>query len=89
MDNDPPFEAFVDGPLGCVMQSEGARTTGRFAGGGRNSRGPGGPLDLGHNMDTSSILNRPKEAQTIPTRKRCKRFALMWLQRLSRLGRQP
>ena len=87
MGNDPLFEAFVE-PRGFVTQFERARTTGRFAGG-RYSRAPGGLLDLGHNTDTSSILNRPKEAQTIPTRKRGKRCALMWLQRLCRLGRQP
>ena len=88
MGNDPRLEAFVDDPLRCRMRSEEARTTGRLAGG-RSSHAQGGPLDLGHNTDTSSILNRPKEAQTIPTRKRSKPCALMWLQRLSRLGRQP
>jgi hypothetical protein len=47
MGNDPLSEAFVDDRLGCRMQSERARTTGRFAGG-RNSRGPGWPsLDWG------------------------------------------
>jgi hypothetical protein len=88
MGNDSPFEALVDDPRGCVTQSEQAGTTGRFAGG-RYSRAPGGLLDLGHNTDTSSILKRPKEAQTILIRNRGKRCALMWLQRLSRLGRQP
>jgi hypothetical protein len=88
MGNDLSFEAFVDDPRGYLTQSERARTTGRFAGG-RNSRAPGRLLDLGHNTDTSSILNRPKEGQTIPICKRRKLCALMWLQGLGRLGRQP
>jgi hypothetical protein len=67
MGNEPPFEAFVDDPRDCVTQPERAPVCGRSAGG-RNSRGPGRPLDLGHNRDTSSILNGPKEAQTIPIR---------------------
>jgi hypothetical protein len=53
MSNDPPFESFVDDCRGCVMQSERARTTGRFARR-RESRAPGRRLNLGHNWDTSA-----------------------------------